>query len=231
MAIRLAVVMIAFATAAQAQVTFTKDVAPILQNRCQMCHRPGAIAPMSLLTYEDARPWARAIKEKVVKREMPPWYIDRNIGITEFKDDPSLSEAEVATISKWVDAGAPMGNPSDMPAPRQFNDLDQWHIGKPDFIVTMKKPYILPAHGPDNIVDILVDRPVLGVQRAATAASDVSIVRAAPSSSGRGTGTNRCTPSSANGPSAVKVWVMLPNASSCTSRRQSSVTSMRQCTT
>src|SRR5207253_9578593 len=143
MAIRLAVVMIAFATAAQAQVTFTKDVAPILQNRCQMCHRPGAIAPMSLLTYEDARPWARAIKEKVVKREMPPWYIDRNIGITEFKDDPSLSEAEIATISKWVDAGAPMGNPADMPPPRQFNDFDQWHIGKPDVIVTMKKPYIL----------------------------------------------------------------------------------------
>src|SRR5438132_8532293 len=151
---------ILFATAvvqAQAPVTFTKDVAPILQQHCQTCHRPGAIAPMPLMTYEDARPWARAIKEKVVKREMPPWYIDRNIGITEFKDDPSLSEAEIVTISKWVDAGAPMGNASDMPAPKQFSDLDQWHIGKPDFIVTMKKPYILPAHGPDNIVDVLID--------------------------------------------------------------------------
>src|SRR2546427_8767047 len=92
------------------QVTFTKDVAPILQRSCQVCHRPGAIAPMSLLTYEDARPWARAIREKVVKREMPPWYIDKNIGITEFKDDPSLSDADIATINKWVDAGAPMGN-------------------------------------------------------------------------------------------------------------------------
>jgi mono/diheme cytochrome c family protein len=144
--------------AAQApQATFTKDVAPILQQHCQVCHRPGAIAPMSLLTYDDARPWARAIKEKVVKREMPPWYIDRNIGITDFKDDPSLSDAEIATISKWVDAGAPMGNAADMPKPRQFSDLDQWHIGKPDHIVTMKKPYILPAHGPDNIVNILVD--------------------------------------------------------------------------
>src|SRR6058998_1623797 len=101
--------------ASQPQITFTKDVAPILQNHCQVCHRPGAIAPMSLLTYEDARPWARAIKEKVVKREMPPWYIDRNIGITEFKDDPSLSESEIATISKWVDAGAPMGNAADTP--------------------------------------------------------------------------------------------------------------------
>src|SRR5436309_6102429 len=85
----------------QAPVTFTKDVAPILQRNCQVCHRPGAIAPMSLLTYEDARPWARAIKEKVVRREMPPWYIDRNIGISEFKDDPSLSDADIATISKW----------------------------------------------------------------------------------------------------------------------------------
>src|SRR5262249_19329354 len=141
----------------QAQVTFTKDVAPILQRNCQVCHRPGAIAPMSLLTYEDARPWARAIKEKVVRREMPPWYIDRNVGITEFKDDPSLSDAEIAIISKWVDAGAPIGAPADMPAPRHFSDVDQWHIGKPDYIVTMKKPYILPAHGPDNIVDILVD--------------------------------------------------------------------------
>jgi hypothetical protein len=141
----------------QAQVTFAKDVAPILQRNCQVCHRPGAIAPMSLLTYDDARPWARAIKEKVVRREMPPWHIDRNVGITEFKDDPSLSDADIAIISKWVDGGAPMGNPVDMPAPRQFSDLDQWHIGKPDYIVTMKKPYILPAHGPDNIVDILVD--------------------------------------------------------------------------
>src|SRR5215510_12307068 len=132
-----AFVLLAAAQAAQPQVTFTKDVAPILQRSCQVCHRPGAIAPMSLLTYEDARPWARAIKEKVVKREMPPWYIDKNIGITEFKDDPSLSDADIAAISKWVDGGAAMGNPADMPAPRNFSAVDQWHIGKPDFVVTM----------------------------------------------------------------------------------------------
>src|SRR5438128_598367 len=83
------------------QVTFAKDVAPILQRACQNCHRPGAIAPMSLLTYEDARPWARSIKQKVAGREMPPWYIDQNIGITKFKDNPSLSNAEIATIGKW----------------------------------------------------------------------------------------------------------------------------------
>ena len=88
------------------ETTFTRDVAPILQRSCQNCHRPGSIAPMSLLTYKDARPWARSIKEKVVRRQMPPWHIDRTVGVNKFKDDPSLSEAEIATISNWVDQGA-----------------------------------------------------------------------------------------------------------------------------
>jgi mono/diheme cytochrome c family protein len=137
-------------------VTFAKDVAPILQKSCQNCHRPGSVAPMSLLTYEDARPWARSIKTKVAAREMPPWHIDKNIGITKFKDDPSLTDGEIATIAKWVDSGAPMGNPGDMPPPRQFNDSDRWHIA-PDVIVQMDKPYVLTAAGPDNIVDVLID--------------------------------------------------------------------------
>src|SRR5262249_55076717 len=77
------------------QTTFSRDVAPILQRSCQNCHRPGNIAPMSFLTYKDVRPWARAIKEKVVRREMPPWFIDRNVGIRHFKDDPSLSDEEI----------------------------------------------------------------------------------------------------------------------------------------
>ena len=94
-----------FGAAPAAAVTFSKDVAPILQKACQNCHRPGAIAPMSLLTYQDARPWARSIKQKVPSREMPPWYIDRHVGINKFKDDPSLTDAEIATITKWVDAG------------------------------------------------------------------------------------------------------------------------------
>jgi hypothetical protein len=144
-------------SASQATVTFTKDVAPILQRSCQSCHRPGSVAPMSLLTYQEARPWARSIKQKVTAREMPPWHVDRNIGITKFKDDPSLTDAEIATIAKWVDGGAPMGNPADMPPPRQFSDLDQWFIGKPDIVITSDKPYILPATGPDNIVNMLVD--------------------------------------------------------------------------
>src|SRR2546428_12108423 len=138
-------------------VTFTKDVAPILQKSCQNCHRAGAIAPMSLLTYQDVRPWARSIKSKVVAREMPPWYIDRHIGITKFKDDPSLTDAEIATITKWVDSGAPQGNPADMPKPRVFADVDKWHIGKPDMIVSLPKPYELRANGPDEFYDADVD--------------------------------------------------------------------------
>jgi hypothetical protein len=145
------------AAPAAAPVTFTKDVAPILQKSCQNCHRPGAIAPMSLLTYQDARPWARSIKAKVAAREMPPWYIDRHIGITKFKDDPSLTDAEIATITKWVDAGAPQGNPADMPKPRVFADVDKWHIGNPDMIVSLPKPYELRANGPDEFYDVDVD--------------------------------------------------------------------------
>src|SRR5437870_5344085 len=83
-------------------VTFTKDVAPILQRSCVRCHRPGEMAPMSLMTYEDVRPWARSIKTRVVAREMPPWHIDRTVGIQSFKDDPSLSDEEIATIASWV---------------------------------------------------------------------------------------------------------------------------------
>ena len=120
-----------------APVTFSKDVAPILQKACQNCHRPGAIAPMSLLTYQDARPWARSIKQKVMSREMPPWYIDRHVGINKFKDDPSLSEAEIATIAKWVDQGAPAGNPSDLPAPQSGSPMTYMLNGKQYIIVAV----------------------------------------------------------------------------------------------
>ncbi len=148
---------IAADTTAPANVTFSKDVAPIFQRSCQNCHRAGSIAPMSLLTYKDARPWARSIKEKVVRREMPPWHIDRNVGVNKFKDDPSLSDAEIATITSWVDHGSPEGNPADLPAPRQFSDFDKWHIGKPDLIVSMPRPYRLKANGQDEYYDIDVD--------------------------------------------------------------------------
>ena len=145
-------------------VTFTKDVLPILQRSCQACHRPGAIAPMSLVSYEDTRPWARSIKRYVEAREMPPWYIDRRIGIQKFKDDPSLTEAEIATIGAWVDAGAPRGNPADAPPPRKFLNSNEWRMGQPDLIVSMPEPYMLPADGPDVFPNIFAD-PGLTVDR------------------------------------------------------------------
>jgi hypothetical protein len=134
--------------AAQAAPTFSKDVAPILQRSCQKCHRPGSMAPMSFLTYEDVRPWARTIKTQVTRREMPPWYIDRTVGVRKFDNDPSLSDTEISTIARWVDGGALRGNPADMPPPVQFEDSDIWHIGKPDLVVK-SVPHTVPATGSD----------------------------------------------------------------------------------
>jgi hypothetical protein len=143
--------------AADSAVTYTKDVAPIFRRACENCHRPGSIAPMSLTTYKDARPWAKSIKTKVALRQMPPWHIDRNVGINKFKDDPSLTEAEIATISAWVDQGAVEGNAKDVPVARAFSELDRWHIGKPDIVVSMPKAYMLRAKGGDEYYDVDVD--------------------------------------------------------------------------
>ncbi|MEE8130796.1 MAG: hypothetical protein V3T48_10925, partial [Vicinamibacterales bacterium] len=125
--------------------TFTKDVAPILQQRCQACHRPGYIAPMSLITYEEVRPWARAIKNRVASRQMPPWHIDKAVGIQEFKNDRSLTDEQIDTVVRWVDAGAPRGNPADMPRPVEFADDDVWNFvdlfgGPPDLIIKSTPP-------------------------------------------------------------------------------------------
>jgi len=143
MAAVLGVAMIATALPARAQtddVTFTKDIAPILQRSCQSCHRPDSVAPMSLLTYEEVRPYARAIRQRTAlghrRGAMPPWFIEKEIGIQKFKDDISLTDAQVAIIAKWVDAGAPRGNPADLPPARVFADNDTWQIGTPDLIVT-----------------------------------------------------------------------------------------------
>ena len=131
------------------QVTFTKDVAPIFQKACQNCHRPDSIAPMSLLTWKDARPWAKSIKKKVALREMPPWFIDKNVGIRSFKDDPSLTDKEIATISAWADAGAPEGLAADLPPARKFESADEWHIGKPDLIVSMPVAFTVKPENSD----------------------------------------------------------------------------------
>src|SRR5439155_609656 len=144
---------------AAGQVTFAKDVVPILQRSCQNCHRPGSVAPFSLLTYEEARPWAKSIKNRIQKREMPPWTLDKNVGIQEFKNDISLSDAEIAKVVKWVDSGAPLGNIADMPKPLQFEDPRIWHIGngKPDLIVSMPKPFRVPAVGADVTLEFLAE--------------------------------------------------------------------------
>lgn len=152
-----ALLLISNPALAQDHVTFAKEVAPILQQHCQVCHHPGTVAPMSLMTYEQARPWAKAIKQRVSAREMPPWFIDRNIGVQHFANDESLSDEEIATIVKWVDSGAPQGNPADMPAPRQFASDQEWQFGKPDLIITLPKDVIVKAHGADWWPDILVD--------------------------------------------------------------------------
>src|SRR4051794_38538044 len=123
--------------------TFSKDVAPIMFAKCAECHRPGSIAPMSFLTYDDARPWARAVKQKVMAREMPPWGADPHIG--KFANDPSLSDAEIATIAAWVDAGAPEGNRAELPKAPEF--VEGWAMGKPDLIFEFVEPFNVPADG------------------------------------------------------------------------------------
>ena len=95
--------------------TFTKDVAPIFQAKCEECHRKDSMAPMSLVTFEEARPWAKSIRQRVITRQMPPWHIDRNVGVQKFKNYISLSDEQVGTIVRWVDAGALQGDPKDMP--------------------------------------------------------------------------------------------------------------------
>jgi mono/diheme cytochrome c family protein len=128
---------------ADTAVTFAKDVAPIFNKSCVECHRPTMFAPMSLTTYDDARPWARSVKQRVVSRTMPPWGADPAHGT--FKNDPRLSESDIATIVAWVDGGAPRGDDKDLPATPTF--VDGWTIGKPDAVFTMDEEFPIPAAG------------------------------------------------------------------------------------
>ena len=128
-------------TSAQTDVTFARDVAPILQRSCQGCHRTGQMAPMSLMTYAEVRPWARAIRSKVSQRVMPPWHLDKTVGIQEYQNDISLSDAQIDTIVRWVDAGAPRGNPADLPPALDWPDDQVWHLAEkysrePDLVVS-----------------------------------------------------------------------------------------------
>jgi mono/diheme cytochrome c family protein len=127
-------------------VTFTREVAPIFFKNCAECHRPGESAPMSLLSYKDARPWAKSIREKVISREMPPWHADPRTG--EFSNERRLTEAEIETIKAWVDGQAPEGDPHDLPPQPEI--VEGWKIGKPDLILQMSEEFTLEATGPDE---------------------------------------------------------------------------------
>ena len=131
------------AEAAEGVPTFAGEVAPILYDNCVACHRPNHLAPMPLITYDDVRPWARAVKAKVVSREMPPWGADSSVRA--YKNDASLSPDEIDVIAAWVDGGAPRGNEADLPELPEF--AEGWSIGEPDLVFTMLEPFRVPADG------------------------------------------------------------------------------------
>jgi hypothetical protein len=148
-------------------VTFTKDIVPIFQEKCQDCHRKESMAPMSLVTYEETRPWARSIKERVVTHQMPPWHLDKTVGIQHFQNDRSLTDEQVETIARWVDAGAPQGDPKDMPPAKQWADDGTWALqktfGRPPDMIIKSEPYTMPAVSQDQwwkpTVDVGVTEP------------------------------------------------------------------------
>jgi len=135
------------------EVTYAKQIAPLLQRRCQVCHQPNSIAPMSLLTYDDAKKYLTEIKDRVTAREMPPWHIDKSVGIQEFKNDRSLSEPEIAMIIRWIDGGAPMGDKKDLPPPVKMPDPNRWQLadslGAPDMVIR-STPYTIASATQDK---------------------------------------------------------------------------------
>jgi hypothetical protein len=126
-----------------ANVTFSKDVAPIIQKNCQVCHRPGEVAPMSFMNYKEVRPWAKSIREKVVTREMPPWFADPKH--SEFSNDCRLSQKDIDTIVAWVEGGTKEGDPKDLPPNPKYTE--GWQIGKPDVVLPMTVEFQIPAEG------------------------------------------------------------------------------------
>ena len=149
---------------AREPVTFSKDVAPILQAKCQECHQPNSIAPMSLITFQEARPWARSIKERVATRQMPPWHIDRSVGVQKFKNDMSLTDDQVDTIVRWVDGGALQGDPKDLPPPKPLVTDNEWKgvrdgYGPPDLVVKSSE-YTMAARHQDVWYRPMSDIPI-----------------------------------------------------------------------
>jgi len=147
------------AAPAQAQdradaITFAKDIAPIFQEKCEICHRAEGMAPMPLSNYRDVRPWVRSIKRKVEGRDMPPWYVDKTVGIQKFANDRSLSDHEIELISRWVDAGAPQGDARDLPRAKAWPADDVWefaeYFGRPPDLIVKSPDYSMPAVSQDR---------------------------------------------------------------------------------
>src|SRR5579871_2852111 len=162
----LATSAIAADTAASRSVTFAKDVAPIFQQKCEECHRPGTAAPMALRTYQEVRPWAKEIRQRVITHNMPPWHLDQTVGIQHFANDRSLSADQIATIVRWVDNGVPMGDAKDMPPPMKWDDDSGWKLakqfGEPGLVIK-SDDYTMPAHGQDvwfkPLTSVQLDEP------------------------------------------------------------------------
>jgi hypothetical protein len=160
-----AAVLVIAASALSAETpTFSKDIAPILQNKCQQCHQPNSIAPMSLITYEETRPWARSIKQRVQSRQMPPWHIDPSVGVQKFKNDMSLSQQQIDTIVSWVDGGAPQGDAKDLPPAKPLVTDNEWQgvkdgFGPPDLVVRSSE-YPMPARHQDVWYRPMQDLPI-----------------------------------------------------------------------
>ncbi|MGH9671636.1 MAG: hypothetical protein ACRD44_00510, partial [Bryobacteraceae bacterium] len=128
---------------ASAEVTFTRDVAPIIQKNCQVCHRPGEIAPMPFTSYKEVRPWAKAIHEKILRREMPPWFADPAHGV--FSNDSRLPQHDIDTIGAWVREGSKEGDPEHLPRAPKF--VEGWNVGQPDVVLSMTQEYSIPSSG------------------------------------------------------------------------------------
>ena len=140
--------------ASSANPTFSELVAPIIYDNCVECHRPGSIAPMSLIDYATVQAWAPVIKDRVVQRKMPPYFVDKSVGIHEFEDDRSLSDEEIATIVRWVDSGAAQGDPDSIPPVPIFENDVAWtledEMGRPpDLVIPIPEPFTVPADGPN----------------------------------------------------------------------------------
>ena len=135
-------------------ITFAKDIAPIFQEKCEMCHRAEGMSPMSLTSFSEVRPWVRSIKQKVQDRSMPPWYVDKTVGIQQFANDRSLSDREIELIARWADAGAPQGNPRDLPPAKVWPTEDVWefakYFGRPPDLIVKSPDYTMPAVSQDR---------------------------------------------------------------------------------